>query len=81
MTIRGITFFSFRSRVMPSATELDIAAILTHTLRRDPSAPTSQAPQLQNTHQNSLSTLNATAGDDGGEECCLGIVSCEGLIE
>lgn len=81
MTIRGPTFFSFLSRVIPSATELDIAAILTHTLRQDPSAPTSQAGHLENTHQSTVSTLNAIMGDDGGEECCMGIVNCEGLTE
>lgn len=74
-------FFSFLYRVMPSATELDIAAILTHTLRQDPSAPTSQAAQVENTHQSTISTLNATVGDDSGQECCGGIIDCEGLVE
>jgi hypothetical protein len=81
MTIRGPKFFSFLSRVIPSATELDIAAILTHTLRQDPSVPTSQAAQLENTHQSTISTLDATVGDDGGQECCGGILNCEGLID
>jgi hypothetical protein len=66
---------------MPSATELDIAAILTHTLRQDPSAPTSQAAQVENTHQSTISTLNVTVGDDSGQDCCGGIIDCEGLIE
>ncbi|KAF8502271.1 hypothetical protein F5888DRAFT_1182452 [Russula emetica] len=68
-------------RVIPSATELDIAAILTHTLRQDPSAPTSQAAQLENTHQSTVSVFDATVGDDDGQECCGGIINCEGLIE
>jgi len=68
-------------RVIPSATELDIAAILTHTLRQDPSAPTSQAAQLENAHQSTVSTLNAIMGDDSGQECCGGIINCEGLVE
>lgn len=68
-------------RVIPSATELDIAAILTHTLRQDPSAPTPQAAQLENTLQSTVSTFNATVNDDGDQDCCGGIVDCEGLIE
>jgi hypothetical protein len=84
MTIRRAyydTFFSFLSRVIPSATELDIAAILTHTLRQDPSAPTPQAAQLENTHQSTVSTFNVTMGDDSEKECCGGLIDCEGLIE
>ncbi|KAI0278465.1 hypothetical protein BGY98DRAFT_1096705 [Russula aff. rugulosa BPL654] len=68
-------------RVKPSATELDIAAILTHTLRQDPSAPTPQAAQLENTHQSTVSTFNVTMGDNSEEECCGGLIDCEGLIE
>lgn len=71
-------FFSFLSRVIPSATELDIAAILTHTLRRNQS---SQVTQLENTHQSTVSTSKGTVGDDDGQECCGGIINCEGLIE
>jgi hypothetical protein len=82
MTIRGLASFSFLLRVIPSATELDIAAILTHTLRQDPSAPTSQPADLgKNTGQSTGSTFDFTMGDDGGPECCGGVIDCEGLIE
>lgn len=81
MIIRGPSLFSFLHRVIPSATELDIAAILTHTLRQDPSAPTSQQAQLENTCQNTRSTFDFTMGDDDGSECCGGIVNCQGLTE
>lgn len=81
MTIRGPAFFSFLLRVIPSATELDIAAILTHSLRHDLSAPTSQPAQLGNTGQSTGSTFDFTMGDDGGSECCAGVIDCEGLTE
>jgi hypothetical protein len=68
-------------RVIPSATELDIAAILTHSLRHDLSAPTSQPAQLGNTGQSTGSTFDFTMGDDGGSECCAGVIDCEGLTE
>lgn len=82
-TIRGCTFFSFLCRVIPSATELDIAAILTHSLRQDPSlsAPASQGAQLENTYQGTVSTLNAAMDDDDGEGCCGGLIDCEGLVD
>jgi hypothetical protein len=74
--------FSFLSRVIPSATELDIAAILTHTLRQDPSsAPASQVAQPENTQQGVVSTLDATMDDDGEGDCCGGLINCEGLID
>ena len=81
MIIRGPALFSFLHRVIPSATELDIAAILTHTLRQDPSAPTSQPAQPENTCQRTGSTFNFTMSDDDGSECCGGLVDCRGLTE
>lgn len=82
LTIRGSVFFLISPiRVTPSATELDIAAILTHTLRQDPSAPTSQPAQLGGTCQSTGSTFDFTMGDDDGSECCGGLIDCEGLME
>jgi hypothetical protein len=64
---------------MPSATELDIAAILTHTLRQDPSA---QPAELEkNACQSTGSTFDLDMGADDGSECCGGVIDCEGLIE
>src|SRR5216684_6517753 len=79
----GLLFshFSFLSRVIPSATELDIAAILTHSLRQDSSAPTSRPAQLGITHQSTGSALNPTVGDDDSPECCGGLIDWESLIE
>ncbi|KAH9176348.1 hypothetical protein EDB89DRAFT_2065700 [Lactarius sanguifluus] len=63
-------------RTIPSTTELDIAAILTHALRQDPPAPLSQQPNPSNTtHPSTL------AEDTDGTECCDGLIDCEGLIE
>ncbi len=66
---------------MPSATELDIAAILMHSLRQDQPAPTTQVAQLENPHQSTGSTLVPNMGGNGGSECCGGIVDCDNLIE
>jgi len=68
-------------RVIPSATELDIAAILTHTLRQDSSVPTSQPAQIESTCQSTGSTFDFTMGDDDGPECCGGVIDCESLME
>jgi len=67
-------------RVVPSATELDIAAILTHSLRQDPSRTTTQ--QHPNTCQSSGSPLNGTVDEnDDISECCGGLFDCRALTE
>jgi len=58
-------------KTIPSATELDIAAVLTHALRQDPPAPLLQQPKPSDTHPN--------AEDSDGPECCGGIIDCEDL--
>ncbi|KAH9083484.1 hypothetical protein EDB83DRAFT_2511804 [Lactarius deliciosus] len=63
-------------RTIPSTTELDIAAILTHALRQDPPAPLSQQPNPSDTTHPS-----APAEVTDGTECCDGLIDCEGLIE
>ncbi|KAI9463604.1 hypothetical protein BJY52DRAFT_923775 [Lactarius psammicola] len=60
-------------KTIPSAAELDIAAVLTHALRQGPPAPLSQQPQPSDTHPN--------AGDSDGTECCGGIIDCGDLVE
>ncbi|KAF8274484.1 hypothetical protein EI94DRAFT_1713549 [Lactarius quietus] len=60
-------------KTIPSATELDIAAVLTHALRQDPPAPLSRLPKPSDTHPN--------PGDSDESECCSGLFDCEGLIE
>lgn len=59
---------------IPSATELDIAAVLTHALRQDPPAPLSQQPEPSDTHR-------SLAGDSDDTGCCSGLFDCEGLLE
>lgn len=56
-------------RTIPSAMELDIAAVLTHALRQDPPA---QQPKASDTHP--------SAGDSDGTECCDGLIDCEDLV-
>ncbi|KAI0297116.1 hypothetical protein BC826DRAFT_1103552 [Russula brevipes] len=68
-------------RAMLSAAELDIAAILTHTLRQDTSATEAQQPQPGNTRHDHGSSIDLTPGDSGSSECCGGIIDCEGLLE
>jgi len=68
-------------RVIPSTTELDIAAILAHTLRQDQSAPPSHPAQLGNTCQSTGSKPDFPVGNDDGPECCGGFIDCEGLTE
>lgn len=58
---------------IPSATELDIATVLTHALRQNPPAPLSQQPEPTDTHRSS--------GDSDDSECCGGVFDCEGLVE
>jgi len=60
-------------KTIPSATELDIAAVLTHALRQDPPAPLLQQPKPSDTHP--------SEGDSDGTECCGGIIDCEDLVE
>jgi hypothetical protein len=75
-------FISFVPRVIPSATELDIAAILTHSLRQqDTSGIASQQPRLRNTSSSSGSPFNPIADADNGSECCGGLIDCGGLVE
>ncbi|KAI9450348.1 hypothetical protein F5148DRAFT_1290889 [Russula earlei] len=69
-----------RNLVMPSATELDIAAILTHTLRRDPSAPESHQARPENAYQSTGTSFNVDAGNEDSE-CCGGLLDCDGLID
>lgn len=68
-------------RVMPSAMELDIAAVLTHALRQDPPAPESQPPRAGNASQSTGSSFDPTGISDDGSECCGGVLDCRGLIE
>ena len=75
------SFLSFLLRMVPSATELDIAAILTHSLRQqDPSGSTSQQPSFGGTQESTGPVFNPIAGDDDEEECCGGLIDCEGLV-
>ncbi|KAH9957947.1 hypothetical protein BC827DRAFT_631502 [Russula dissimulans] len=69
------------ARVGPSSAELDIAAILTHTLRRDPSAAESQQAGLGNTRGSTGSPLDSVADDNDRSECCGGFLDCSGLVE
>ncbi|KAH9986571.1 hypothetical protein BJV74DRAFT_844868 [Russula compacta] len=68
-------------RVMPSAMELDIAAVLTHALRQDPPVPESQPPPVGNASQSNGSTFDPTWIRDDSSECCGGLIDCEGLVE
>ncbi|KAI0254037.1 hypothetical protein BJV78DRAFT_1188106 [Lactifluus subvellereus] len=68
-------------RTVLSATELDIAAVLTHALRQDPFVPASQLPRPEDTCQSIGSPLGLTADDDDSSGCCGGLIDCEGLIE
>jgi hypothetical protein len=65
----------------PTATELDIAAVLTQTLRQDSFAPASQPQQPRDKRQSVEPLLEVTVNDDDYTECCGGIINCDGLIE
>jgi hypothetical protein len=65
----------------PSAMELDIAAVLTQTLRQDSFAPASQPQQPGDKRQSVEPLLEVTTNEDENPECCGGIINCEGLIE
>jgi hypothetical protein len=67
------TVHSFLFRTIPSATELDIAAVLTHALRQDLPALLSQQPKPSDTHP--------SPGDSSDTECCGGVIDCQGLVE
>ena len=69
-------------RTVPSAMELDIAAILGYSLRQGPTGQTTQQPPFEKgTFENSEPPPNATADNNDGSGCCSGIFDCSALTE